>query len=266
MSDQNTPETPVTPDDKLEAVSLTETSPTLKKLDNFWYHYKWTVIVVTFFVTVAVIGTVQFFSRPNYDTSVAVATHYRMNSEEYADFEALLLRICPEDFNGDGEKQVNIVIYQFYSEEEIEAAREEYAKPNAEGETDRFQINGAYNKSEFDGFNRYTLTGETSVYIVSPALYERLTEGEDASKYRLVPLAELYPDGNLPAGAREDGYGINLKDTDFYKYSPAAQVLPDTAILCLHRPTVSGKSSDEAAYENEKAFFHAIADYRVEED
>ncbi len=266
MSDQNhqnIPESPVPPreEEKQEAGNITQNSPFLRKLDNFWYHHKWTVIVVTFFVVVAIVCTVQFVTRPQYDTSMAIATNYRMNSAEYLDFQNLITRISPNDFNGDGKIQINVVIYEFYSEDEIEEAREQYARPNADGETDRFQINLQYNTSEYNGFNQYTLTGESSVYIVSPTLYARLADND-----RLMKLADLYPDGNLPAGARTDGIGINLKETDFYKYNPAAQVIPETAILCFHRPTIGGKSSDETVYEQEKIFFHAIADYRVEED
>ena len=51
-------------------------------LENFWYHYKWTVIVVAFFVAVAVVGIVQMVNRPQYDTSVCLASPYKMNKEE----------------------------------------------------------------------------------------------------------------------------------------------------------------------------------------
>lgn len=256
MADQNFSPTPQ--DDKPEAVSLTETSTAIRKLDNFWYHYKWPVIVTVFFAAVLVIGVVQFFTRPQYDSFITIATHYRMNSAEYADFEALITNVLPEDFDGNGEKSINIIIYQYYSEEEIEEARAEYARPNEYGETDRFQINLQYNSTEYKNFNDHTITGETSVYIISPALYQRLLEND-----RLMPLAELYPDGELPEGARSDGVGINLKSTDFYRYNAAAQVIPDTAILCLHRPTVGGRSSNKTTYEHEKEFFRAIADYQV---
>ncbi len=253
MSEPNTPEMPEK-EEKLEAASLTETSTAMRKLDNFWYHYKWTVIVVTFFVAVAIVCVVQLVTRPKYDSTLVIGTHYRMNREEHTRFEALLEQLLPEDYDGNGEKSVNVIVYEYYSEREI-AAEEE----RLEAETDRFSINLQYNKSEYDGFNSYTLTGQSSVYIVSPALYSRLAEGE-----RLLPLSELYPDGEFPAGVREDGLGIDLKMTDFYKYNSAASVLPDTAILCFHRPTVSGNSSNEKTYEQEKQFFHALADFKVE--
>ncbi len=239
--------------DKLEAGSIVEASPTLKRLDNFWYHYKWTVIVVTFFVAVGVIGLVQLLTRPNYDTSVAIACPYRMNNEERTDFEALMEKFTA-DYTDDGEKSVNLVIYQIYSEAEYLAEKESIEAV----ETGHFAINRQYNLEEYNNFNRFTMTGETSVYLISSYLYETLRQAD-----RLKPLAEIYADGTLPVGAREDGYGINFSETDLYKYNPAAQVLPEGLILCVHRPTLSGAAGDEATYANEIAFFRALADYQV---
>ncbi len=247
--------------DKLKAGDIVAASPTLRRLDNFWYHHKWTVIIVTFFVSVAIICLFQFVGRPDYDTSIVFGSTYRMNKDERAEFEKLITRFCPEDFNSDGEKLVNIVEYQVYSEEEYESAREEYAAmTNEEGETDSFHINRQYNITEYKNFSQYTMTGETSVYILSPYLYATLRDA-----HRLKPLSEIYTDGNLPAGALEDGFGIALKDTDFYKYNPAAQVLPENSIICLHLPTLGGRSKNEARYAEDMAFFKAIADFEVKE-
>ena len=247
--------------DKLEAGDIMAASPTLRKLDNFWYHNKWTVIVVTFFVAVAIICMVQMINRPRYDTSVCLASTYRMNKAERADFEKLLTRICPEDFNGDGEELINMVEYQIYSEEEFESEADRYeAMTNENGEGDQFQINRKFNSDEYKNFSNFTMTGETSVYILSPYLYSILKDAE-----RLKPLSEVYTDGDLPTGALSDGFGIALKDTDFYKYNPAAQVYPENAILCLHKPTISGRSKNEARYAEDMAFFKAIADFEVQE-
>lgn len=247
--------------DKPEARDIMESSPALRWLDNFWYHYKWTVIIVAFFVSVAVIGIVQMVNRPNYDTSVCLASPYKMNKEERADMEALFQRICPEDFNGDGEKLVNLVEYQIYSEEEFESEADRYeAMTDENGNPDQFQINRKFNSDEYKNFSNFTMTGETSVYVLSPYLYDLLVSAE-----RLKPLSEVYTDGDLPTGALPDGFGIALKDTDFYKYNPAAQIYPENAILCLHKPTISGRSKNEARYAEDMAFFKAIADFEVQE-
>lgn len=251
QDEQNLPNDP----DKLEAGDIKVASPALRWLDNFWYHYKWTFIITVFFVAVGIVCLVQFLTRPKYDTSLAYATHYRMNNQERTDFEALLNRFCPEDFDGNGEKNVNMMVYQIYSDEEFESEVEAY---ESRGEV--FQINTKYNQDEYNNFNTFTMTGETSVYIISPHLYSLLVGGD-----RLKPLSELYPDGNLPKGALPDGYGIRLSETDFYLYNPAAQVIPDTAILCLHKPTLAGRGKNADLYADDMAYFRAIADFRVEE-
>ena len=97
-------------------------------------------------------------------------------------------------------------------------------------------------------------------YILSPYLYGIL-----AGAGRLKPLSEIYPDGSLPAGALADGYGITLGDTDFYKYNSAAQVYPANAIICVHKPTIAGRSKNEAKYAEDLAFFQAIVGFEVEE-
>ena len=247
--------------DKLEAGDVVAASPALRWLDNFWYHNKWTFIIVVFFVAVGIVCLVQFLSRPKYDTSLAYATHYRMNNQERADFEALLDRFCPEDFNGDGEKKVNLMVYQIYSDAEYESESEAYAaETNENGDPNAFYINKKYNQDEYNNFNTFTLTGETSVYIISPHLYNLLKDGD-----RLKPLSEVYTDGKLPQGAMSDGFGIALSETDFYKYNPAAQSIPDTAILCLHRPTLAGRGRDAELYAEDVAYFRAIADFEVKE-
>lgn len=241
--------------DKLEAGDIVAASPALRWLDNFWYHYKWTFLMTVFFVLVGIICLIQIFTRPKYDTSLAYATHYRMNNEERADFEALLNNLCPEDFDGNGEENVNLVVYQYYSDSEYESEVEHF---KSKGEV--FEINKKYNIDEYNNFNTFTLTGETSVYILSPYLYNLLMTAD-----RLKPLSEVYSDGNLPKGAMEDGFGIMLSETDFYKYNPAAQSIPDTAILCLHRPTLAGRGKNEKLYGDDVAFFRAIADFEVKE-
>ena len=62
-----------------------------------------------------------------------------------------------------------------------------------------------------------------------------------------------------------DGYGVALKDTDFYKYNPAAQVYPENAIICVHCPTLGGRSKKDALYAEDVAFFKAIVEFEVAE-
>lgn len=241
--------------DKLQPGDLTERSRVLRWLDNFWFYNKWKIIIGGFFLTVLIIGLVQILGQDKYDTTVAVACAYRMDTEEREKFMELMGRFCPEDYDGNGEKAVNLRWYQVYSEEEYKEAVSEAA-----AESMYFEVNAKYNSDEYQNFNAYILTGDSSVVMVSPYLYSILADG-----HRLMPLSEVYGDGELPVGATEDGYGIYLSQTDFYQYNQAAQPLPDTTILCLLRATVSGEASDPDTYSHSVAMFRALADYRVSE-
>ncbi len=240
--------------EKPEAGSLTETSPFMRWLDNFWYHNKWTVLIVTFFLVVGIICIAQFFTRPTYDATVLLGSSYRVNSAEYADLEKLLEKLCPDDFDGNGEVSVNILVYQVYSEEEYLAEKE-----SLEAESEQFEINMKFNQDELKNFDfRTGMTGDCTVCILSPYLYSRLLGGD-----RLMPLDLIYTDGELPVGAREDERGIDLSETDFYRYNPAAHSIPENGIICIPRPTVN---TDEQAYDEALRLFCAIADFRVAEE
>ena len=235
-----------------EPADIVETSKVMKWLDNFWYHNKWTVIVVTFFLAVLIIGTVQMLSREKYDITLTYGGSYRMNNAERAAFESLLDSLCPDDYDGDGDKNVQYVIYEVYSEQEIMDAKEK-----AEEEGAQFVLNTKYNQEEFSGFNSFVMTGESSVYIVSPYLYGQLYNGG-----RLKDLGEIYS-SEKPQGILDDGHGVRLGDTDFYKYNAEAQVLSPDAVIRLLSPTVWGKSHDDEIYAQSVEFFDAIVSFDV---
>lgn len=245
-------------EEKLEAGSLTENSPALRWLDNFWYHHKWKVIIATFFVIVAVVCTVQFITRPVYDSSVVIASPYQMSKAERADFEALLKTVC-EDFDENRKINVNITDYCIYvTDEEIESDEKIFSTPE-----DPYRVDLAANASRKSNFYNFIKTGETSVCILSRELYTELMSN---SKPLMKPLSEIYTDGNLPAASLKDGYGVKLAETDFYKYSPAAQFIPDDAVICVLNPVIFGRNSKGDYHARDIAFFRAIVDFAVSED
>lgn len=238
--------------DKLPEGSIAERSKFIGWLDNFWYHYKWPVIIVAFFVTVITVCTVQMLSRESYDTAITYAGPYRMNEEERGDFERLADSLCPIDKDENGDKNVQYVAYQIFSEEEIRAEQEK-----AEAQGQQYTVNTQYNINEYNSFNQYVMSGECSVYMVSPYLYGILREGG-----RLKALSTVFEDG-LPAGADEYGYGVRLGDTLLYKYDAAVQMLSPDTVICLLAPTVLGASSNEASYNASVELFRAVADFKI---
>ena len=242
-------------DQKLDGELQVEKSPVMVWLDNFWYHYKWHVIVISFFVAVLVLCLVQILDRPKYDVNFVVAGTYRMNSHEVTEYNEVVNRLLPEDYDGNGEKTVNIMAYQIFSEADV---AEEVSK--AEAQSEEFLINAKFNADELNNFTQYTMTGDCSVFLLSPYLYQML-----ASEERLQPISAIYEGKDLPAGVTEDGLGVYINQTHFYQYNPDVQVMPEDMILCVLKPLVWGNNSSEAAYAKDVAFFCGLVDYQVKE-
>ena len=243
-------------EEKPEAEFHYEQSPFLKWLDNYWYHYKWRTIIIGFFVLVFTIMIVQMVNRPKYDVNLVCAGTYRMNATEHPAFEAAVEKFIPKDYDGDGEKSANIIVYEIYSDSEYREAASQ-----AEANSEEFAINPNYNADELQNFSQYSMMGECYVYLLSEHLYNQLKTGD-----RLRPIADLYGSDPLPEGVTEDGYGVYIKDTDFYKFTPAIQAMPDDMILCiLRKAEFKNSDSDIERYARYEAFFRSIADYHVEE-
>ena len=252
-------------DDKLEAGDLTESSPALRWLDNFWYHYKWPTLIILFFVIVGSVCIWQMVTRTAYDAHLIYAASYRLDgdaeeadSHEREDFIKLLNRICPRDFDGNGEKTINLQDYQIYSESEMAEEKAELESAAiAAGETPDYYFNTQFNRQELDNMNSLLMNGECSVCLVSPYLFEMLCESD-----RVRPLSEIYGKVAVPETATENGYGIRFGETDLYKYNPEAQVLPENLVLCIMYPLIN---TDDYTYQCSTELFRAMADYDVVE-
>ena len=77
------------------------------KLENFWYHYKWMVLLIGLLVIAFTFMTVQWLTRTKYDYNVVLVTEKAISDEAkqqlVASFEAV-----GEDLNGDGAVRVNV--------------------------------------------------------------------------------------------------------------------------------------------------------------
>ncbi|MBQ8140247.1 MAG: hypothetical protein IJ038_00940 [Clostridia bacterium] len=234
-------------DDKIRGADIKPQSNFLRRVENFWYHYKWTTIIVLFFVLVFVVCTVQMCSNEKEDIAVLYAGPVQMSAEEMSNFESVMNFVMPEDFDKNGKKDTKSVGYQIYSEEQIK---------NIESQTDAAGVAGyvdrSYNSGNYDNFYNYIQTGDCSICFVDPSLFENMRAHD-----RLMKLSDVlgYSDGSI------DGYGYRLGDLEIYDSYGALQVMPEDTVVCLLRPLVVGKSSDAEAYGFEKSMFKAIIEF-----
>lgn len=104
--------------------------PFAKRIENFWYHYKWHTIVSAIIVAVIVICTVQMCSKPTYDVHILYAGDERLSSvridgdiSEYEKTASALKAVTP-DTDGSGEVLLNFLNLFVANEDELLALEE----------------------------------------------------------------------------------------------------------------------------------------------
>ena len=223
----------------------------LKWLDNYWYHYKWHTIIVGVVAVILAVCLWQMGSTKKHDTVIVYAGPMCLTTNETIQLQEALSGILISDRDNNGEKNAAMSMYHIYSEEQIKAV---------ELETDSSgnilnPINRTRNSSQFESYNTYCQSGQSSVCLLDPYLYEMIPE-----EY-LYPLNKLFGD-DLPEGAMEDGFGVRLGDTALYKEYSIVRCLPADTIVCLRSPLKGlGQDIDDAKYQYEIEVFTAIVYY-----
>lgn len=226
---------------KLNNTEIVTENRAINKVENFWYHNKWTVIVVAFFVCVAVVCTMQMFSKEKYDVTVLSGTTVQMNAEQREAFLSVLESALPKDYDKDGENAVGMVDYQIFSEDE-RLVEVETEIDGAQTTLIEEQVAAHWNNDQKSGFLSAVQTGEYSVCFASPYVYELLTKDKNVVSRSFC-----------------------LGDTDFYLYNEAVQVLPADTVVCLLIQFPMGTSGKEDIYARSVDLYEAIQAYDVQE-
>ena len=234
-------------DGKIQGAEIKPQGRFLSWLDNYWYHYKWVTIVVAFFVIVFSVCALQMCSKEKNDVIIVYAGGTFVSPEKAENLKSVMNAVMPEDFDGDGAKNVALVKYEIYSAEQI---KEIEAQTDANGEG--LYVDRAYNSSNYSDFYDYIQLGQSSICFLDTWVFEELKASN-----RLVQLSEVL--GYTPQGS--DDFGVRLGDLNVYDAYAALRVLPEDTVVCLLTPLVFGNSSDEEYYQRECDMFEAILGY-----
>ena len=206
----------------------------LKWLDNFWYHYKWPVIIAAFFITVFAVCTVQMLTKESYDMYVRYVGNAVITETQYKDMESSLENLGG-DVNGDGEKAANFAQVAYVSDDE----------------------ENPY-KNDINAGARETLTAMIAqpyyIYIMDKGAYEKF-KGENI----YTPLNQIFK-GDVSDIAFDD-CAVYFKETEFYKTSPGMEWVKDDTVIALkvapyeHIVTQSKHKTEVAAHEAHKTIF-----------
>lgn len=224
-----------------DSISLTGKSKLLSRLDNFWFHYKWPVIIGAFFLIVFIIGLVQILGRTDNDAAVAFAGPAYISPNDCAAIENELSKILPEDYTGDGKKIVKFSSFTVYYENDLEGK-------------DTSSIDLSQNSTNKGNYEDYVSSGECSIYFVGKNFYDNFV-----THNRVQSMSDIFGE-NLPEGITADGYGVRLGDLPIYQLD-AFRVMPEDTYVCLTRPYIYGESSKEDRYAEAVEVYKAIINF-----
>ena len=237
-------------EEKLSGGEIAIRHPALLWFENLWYHHKWTIILVAFFLFVAIVCFAQCATTPHKDIYITFGGSHTMTSEELAGVERVFGDLSKQTFS-ENSPAVGVVSYPFYTEDELRALYTDPETGDFNGSA--FHMAKGENTNRLDELSSYMMTGDCAIWLVNTAVYEaQHMAGEHA-----VPLAESF--GTAPTGAYDE-YAIRLGDTAIYQYYEALQVLPADTLIVLTRGTVF---TNQQAYAQFKALYRAIIEFKA---
>lgn len=197
-----------------------------RKLDNFWYHHKWKVIISVFVVVTLLICSLQMCGREDTDIYIMYAGPYKFGQTDKRSFKSAFASITP-DRNGDGSSQVELVDIYILSDEQITGRLDEL-----EGDGGNAVVNYEMFASNHEVFEQQILAGDTVICLLDPHLYEDVyvlgDNGEKLSGF--MPLVDVL--GYTPEKA-VDAYSIRIGDTALGQYFSVLQGLDENTLLCV---------------------------------
>lgn len=235
-------------EDKIESDGTLDVSDNtfVSRLSNFWYYHKWKVVIALFIIVLLSVTISQCVSNTKADTTVMYAGSRNMGKSDFNAVRAAFAEYLPEDFNGDGSYEVDIAAHNIFSKEQIEDRAD-----RSKTDTNVIPVNNYVNTSELRSFDNLVMTGEYSIMIVEPWLYERV-----ASSGGLRKLSDVL--GETPE-KRVDEYAYPLYETRIYLENKElfADFSPDTVICFRSKGILTDRSGTKYA-EQEKFFVSII--------
>ena len=218
--------------------------PVSKKLENFWYYYKWHTGVAAFVILVSTILLFQTCSKVEPDAYILYAgTHdiqrvgQNGDVSEYEGALSSLNRIC-NDYDGDGIINISLLDLFVVNGDEADALLE--SNPGAE-------INSALVKEDADTLHQKLLFGEYYLCFLSERLFKEYEERYEGAIF--VKIAPYTKEGAEYEYASE--CGIYLRSLPFANL-PEIEKLPDDTVVCLRQ--LSDISTKLGASDNEEHF------------
>lgn len=224
-------------------------TPLIKKIENFWYHYKWHSIAALFLVIAILVCSLQMCARVEVDFHLLYAggTEISRRSEggDIPVYNQLTGAVGAyvSDVDGDGKKNVSLTTYFALSPDEIKEIEE----------SDGVEVNYQLLASDAEAMRTRFSVGEYYLCLVSPYVYGQYRGSEGSPLF--TSLAPYVPEG-VEVEYYSDS-AIKLSSTKFWQDNPIVrEALPEDTLLVLRTKGAAGGVLGNAK-ENERNFNRA---------
>ena len=193
---------------------------------NFWYYYKWFVILGIVVFTLIAFATIQYFTKKEPDVSILYAGSGDVGEKVCEDIiSSAESKIF--DANHDGKVSASFQNFVLLSDYDL----------LTEGQ--KLQA-----KEEFQGYSDEILSGDSSILLLDKHFYEALAE-----QGALMYLYEIFP--TLPNSAI-DYFGLELGKTPLYRQKGFSALPADTIVCLKFASAVTDLSEEERLQIDEK--------------
>lgn len=241
--------------EKKTAGDITLRSPFLKKLDNYFYHYKWHTVIALFLVVAIIVCCFQTCSKEPYDVEIMYAGPKNLNDKQTVIDIQNAFSAFATDQNGDGTVVARLVAYwvdeRYYSGGDGDSAGTDVA----------YLANSSLTNE--DAYHDEIKAGNLSICLVSPYLFYQVHK--EGGFVRIDEMLPTLDESVYRVG--EDGsvnhYAVVLKKTPLGSL-PGLSSLPDDTILCLRKQGyhLLNASRLERQHENSKNVFLSALGYQ----
>ena len=241
--------------EKIEGGEIVVQNKFIKWLDNFWYHYKWYVIFIAFFVVVFAICLFQCATAEQQDLMIVYAGYAGNDEGDPNSFTAAeqeeIAKLFASMIESEDDEPVKIGFSRFYmySEREMEVL---YTDPETGAPLETKGTVQSLNLDQHKGFSDFIISGQCSVWLVSEYVYSTI------AKDRLVSLSSMGMESNVAY----DEYAVRLAHLPIYKKYDALQNLPEDTLIVLAKSTFVGNSADQKTYAMYSDLFRKIVEYQ----
>lgn len=205
-----------------------------KWLENYWYHYKWTTIIVLFFLTVAIICLTQIINKKQYDACIIYVGDDEITDTEYIDILSSFKGEA-RDYSGDGKIEINFSKLGYITDESNPLAG---------------TVNGTARE-----FLSTLAVQQYYIYLMRKDVYLLYKESGV-----FVTLDEIFGD-NIPEYAFDEN-SLYFNKTEFAKTNPGFENLSDDVVILIKNVPYSwneGTSkAEKKSYENHLELFKLL--------